>query len=885
MFKNIRLSSFVYLNVGLWLALVPLAVLLDGGVVEGQQVEPPIVEEPNSNTTVNTTEGGNTVIDNGDISGNNIFHSFTRFNVPEGETAQFIVNTGDGFDFSQPINIINRVTGGNVSEINGTIVSPANFYLMNPAGIIFGNNATLDVSGSFTATTANGIGFGNDNSEINNWFSASGANNYNLLTGNPTAFGFTMDEPGGINIGNGNLNVNGDLNLVAGTVFGSGEISASQVNITTVPGNSVLRLTLTEAGSPLSFEIPQPISENNQPNNFNFPIKNLPELLTGGTGGNANRFTENGDGKTITLTGSGVNEIVANGDIAVGNISTDQRFLRENSAGDVSLNAEGNIFTGDIDTQGISFSRGEEIFAFFRNAGNVNLTAGENIIFNSINAQAPQRVGGEVELRAGETIRGNGTVTNEGNDLNPVPANTTILTGGETPGSINISHAGGADNIPFTVGDASANGTVGDVRSGNSVIQSQAVYGGPVEFDVEPNGGSDTSRDGITITSVNSPPTVTANQQINLSKTEPTRLTFEDLNAIVDDADGDTTSVQIDEVTSGTLTVTRADGGEVTITPENPPATPVTINEGDTLEYTPPEATVGDINAFVVSASDGVSSSTSQAVGGTITNTPPTLESNPSIVTVGNQPAEFTFEDLEAIVTDADGDPTSIELDGIASGTLTNGNGDPIEAGTTLSPGDTFTYTPADNASGNIPAFTIIASDGFESSAPNSIGVTAVASQTIQPPEGESGNQGKPELPFEPPKFPVNQLPPVSIDPVVFNIDNKFAFDYESYFNFAKRERVSLVKAREILLKIEKAAGIKPAIIYANFNPITLDVASSQNKQILKTNRLELILVTADGPPIRKTIQTANQEKIIADVKEFNKRVLHPGNKKYKKHS
>ena len=626
MFKNIRLSSFVYLNVGLWLALVPLAVLLDGGVVEGQMIANPDDTNTRIDSEIND-DGTSTTVGGGTPSGENLFHSFEEFNVNQNETVNFTVNENIE-------NVINRVTGGNVSEINGTINSPANFYLMNPAGIIFGNGATLNVTGSFTATTANGIQF------VNNWFSASGANNYNLLTGNPTDFGFTMDEPGGIYISDG-LELGGDLNLVAGTVFGSGEISANQVNITTVPGNSVV--TLTEAGSPLSLEVPIPAGST-RPNDFNpSSILSLPQLLTAGGGGNANRFTNNGDG-TIRLSGSGVNENVANGDIAVGDISTNQRLVDEDSAGDVSLNAEGNIFTGDINAEGFfALGDNDDIFVLLRNAGNINLIAGENIIFNSINTQAPDTVnspdsvGGNVNLTAGGTVRGTGTIPNpfENNDI---PANTTILTGGANPGSINISHAGGVDNIPFTVGDTSENGTIGAIDNGISRIA--ADYGGPVEFDVEPNGGSDTSRDGITITSVNSPPTVTANQQINLSKTEPTTLTFEDLNAIVDDADGDNTSIQIDEVTSGTLIVNGENVTDAT--------SPITINPGDTLEYTPPRE-VGDINAFVVSASDGVSSSTSQAVGGTITNTPPTLESNPSIVTVGNQPAEFTFEDLEAL--------------------------------------------------------------------------------------------------------------------------------------------------------------------------------------------------------------------------------------------
>ena len=65
------------------------------------------------------------------------------------------------------------------------------------------------------------------------------------------------------------------------------------------------------------------------------------------------------------------------------------------------------------------------------------------------------------------------------------------------------------------------------------------------------------------------------------------------------------------------------------------------------------------------------------------------------------------------------------------------------------------------------------------------------------------------------PVFPDNQLPLVNVDPVVFYLDNKFATDYESYLDIAKGERINLEKAREILVKIEKAAGVKPGIFYA----------------------------------------------------------------------
>ena len=95
-------------------------------------------------------------IDGGAVRGGNLFHSFQKFNIDEGRGAYFS-NPGNS------VNILTRVTGGNVSEILGTlgVLGNANLFLINPNGIVFGPNARLDIGGSFFATTADGILFEN----------------------------------------------------------------------------------------------------------------------------------------------------------------------------------------------------------------------------------------------------------------------------------------------------------------------------------------------------------------------------------------------------------------------------------------------------------------------------------------------------------------------------------------------------------------------------------------------------------------------------------------------------------------------------------------------------------------------------------------------------
>ncbi|MEQ9355833.1 two-partner secretion domain-containing protein [Coleofasciculus chthonoplastes] len=142
------------------------------------------------------------LIKEGTVRGGNLFHSFEEFSVPTGGVAFF--------DNASSIeNILGRVTGSTLSNIDGLIRAngTVNLFLINPNGIIFGENAQLNIGGSFVASTANAIGFGNQGV-----FSATEPEAPPLLTVNPDALFFNQLAAQGVS----SIEVRGSLSVPSG---------------------------------------------------------------------------------------------------------------------------------------------------------------------------------------------------------------------------------------------------------------------------------------------------------------------------------------------------------------------------------------------------------------------------------------------------------------------------------------------------------------------------------------------------------------------------------------------------------------------------------------------------------------------------------------------
>ncbi len=158
----------------LWLGLLlqaPLALASDGIATDG------------SMGTAQTLSGAHVIVPQnlGTTTGTNLFHSFSEFNVAGGQTVEFT-----GSDALE--NVVSRVTGPDISNIDGTLkssISHAAFYFINPNGVVFGAGGQVDVPGAFHVSTADKIDFNNGGV-----FYADLHQTSSLSAEAPAAFGF-----------------------------------------------------------------------------------------------------------------------------------------------------------------------------------------------------------------------------------------------------------------------------------------------------------------------------------------------------------------------------------------------------------------------------------------------------------------------------------------------------------------------------------------------------------------------------------------------------------------------------------------------------------------------------------------------------------------------
>ncbi|MEH2288932.1 two-partner secretion domain-containing protein [Nostoc sp.] len=308
-------------------------------------------------------EGNNSIIEGGTQAGGNLFHSFREFSVPPNGAALF----NNAADIQ---NIISRVTGGSASQIDGLIRAhgAANLFLINPWGIIFGKDARLNIGGSFVATTANALQFGNIG-----FFSATQKNIPSpLLTINPSALlfnqinqnaaiqnssvAFAGQDPAGLNAFGLRIPNGKSLLLVGGNV----SIDGGRLNAN---GGRVELGGLAQAGT-----VALDVDSDNLSLRFPENVARSEVSLTNSSG----VFVTGAGGGNIAVNASNL-EILGGSLLSAGigqGLGTS-----ETVAGDITLNA-----TGSIKVAGGSTVRNLVRFGSLGNGGNITIDSGSFLL-------------------------------------------------------------------------------------------------------------------------------------------------------------------------------------------------------------------------------------------------------------------------------------------------------------------------------------------------------------------------------------------------------------------------------------------------------------------------------------------------------------------------
>ena len=390
-----------------------------------------------------------TRISGGTTAGTNLFHSFEQFSLSVGNTAWF--------DNASTIeNIIGRVTGDSISNIDGLIRAngTANLFLINPNGIVFGENSALDIGGSFVGSTADSLKFADGNE-----FSAVdpqapplltvnipvglqyGNNNGDLVvqgSGNQLQFNpnFTVDRssrPTGLEVDQGKT-----LALVGGNVFldgGNLTADAGGIKLGSVADHEFVPFGLTESG--LNFDY-------TEVSNFkNINLANASSLEVSGNG--AGNVQVQGkeviitDGSAIladTLGDSdgGKLQINASELLEVAGTSLDLPFISRLST-DVVPGATGNSGDIELNSANLTISDGAQVISSSYGDGNTG-----NIKVNADYVKL---------LRGSDILDSSGLFTlvfgkGNGGDID-IDANNILVSGGAQAATITFADGHGGD--------------------------------------------------------------------------------------------------------------------------------------------------------------------------------------------------------------------------------------------------------------------------------------------------------------------------------------------------------------------------------------------------------------------------------------------------------
>lgn len=381
--------------------------------------------------------------DLGQQVGGNLFHSFGQFSIHTSESATFSGPNSIG-------NIIGRVTGGEVSFIDGALRSTipgANLYLLNPSGVLFGEHATLDVPGSVHISTADYLRLSDGGR-----FDARTPANSVLTVAPVAAFGFLSETPAPITMTGSFLQVpegqtlsliGGDLTLSNATLYAPvGRIDVATVASAgeVIPTDSDLTLQGFDALGTFTLEHTleeRPIVD------FGEPIgeRQLGNLDTSGTGGGA-IFIQGGQwvsrgGLVRTNTygdqnGHGIQVAISGATLLENNTALQAATLSTGDAGRVVLDVGHLSLTDESSIRADTIGTGR--------SGEITINANEAVIIaggSLLSAGSEStKAAGTIRITTPELTLENGgviqTLTTDVGDAGSIDLNVEqlILTGG-----------------------------------------------------------------------------------------------------------------------------------------------------------------------------------------------------------------------------------------------------------------------------------------------------------------------------------------------------------------------------------------------------------------------------------------------------------------------
>ncbi|WP_424099384.1 filamentous hemagglutinin N-terminal domain-containing protein [Moorena producens] len=396
----------------------------------------------NSQVTPNQTIRGAVadLIEGGAIRDSNLFHSFLEFNVGNGQRVYFA--NPDGIT-----NILTRVTGSNLSQILGTlgVNGSANLFLLNRNGINFGSNASLDVAGSFVASTADSAVFDNGFN-----FSASNPNAPPLLTINiPTGLQYGSN-PGSVNVTGATLGIDtgqtmallgGQVNLNGATL----QVPGGRVELGGLSSSG----TVTRAGA-TSVSFPDGVQRGDV-SLSNGSLVDVTNVNGGTIAINGANFDMSASQLQAGLTdGAGISNAVA-GNITINALGNTNLSNRSLIANDLLTGAIGNGGFIQLTTNALTISGGSRIQTVTNSHG-----ASGNIEINA---------NGTIDI-SGFTEDGlfSGILTRSAADTSGFGGNITI---NNDLGSLNLANRG----FIGTVTNSSSNGGAIALNLNNLVLE------------------------------------------------------------------------------------------------------------------------------------------------------------------------------------------------------------------------------------------------------------------------------------------------------------------------------------------------------------------------------------------------------------------------------